>query len=210
MQYIESFFKNELNASERELFEQKCQTDQDFANEVALYAKAKYGFTKQQNSEKKQRFDDLYRKTATTKALNPKVWWIAASIFLFAIVGRWYFVEPNYTDLADNYIKENLTILSSSMGTESDSLQMGINYYNKGEFQNAKNIFENINPNNPEALKNAGITNLKLANYDKAIFYFEKLEKMDLKVNEGSFLKGVTLVKAGEVELGGSLMKKNK
>ncbi|HKC35456.1 MAG TPA: tetratricopeptide repeat protein, partial [Chitinophagaceae bacterium] len=100
--------------------------------------------------------------------------------------------------LAESYIGSHLNSLSIRMGENSDSMQAGLDLFNKGQLNDAAQKFENIiqhDSDNADAKKFAGIVYLRLANYDKALQYFQQLEKYSLFSNPAKFYQALTLMK---------------
>jgi tetratricopeptide (TPR) repeat protein len=84
------------------------------------------------------------------------------------------------------------------MSANEDSLQKGKNLYNEGKLTEALQQFELLirsDTSNTEAKKLAGVTYLRLQQYDKAIPYFEQLERVSLYSNSGKFYHALTLMK---------------
>lgn len=197
--YIESFFSNQLSDEEKKAFENRCQTDTDFAQEVAFYVKTKYGFRKIQKESRKEDFEILRKTIAKKNQQNFKitVWATAACLFFISIFGWWYLSKPTIQDLAGEYAQENFITLSSSMDASSDSLQKAIKYYNEGKSNESLRIFEEIllKERNPKVLEYSGIALYRKGEYDKAIERFRELEKLPLKSNMGAFYQVITLLK---------------
>jgi tetratricopeptide (TPR) repeat protein len=75
---------------------------------------------------------------------------------------------------------------------------MGFRLFNEQKLTEAQIIFEDIlkrKNNDSEAIKYAGITALRLKNYDKAIQYFKILgSQKSLFANPGKFYEAITLL----------------
>jgi tetratricopeptide (TPR) repeat protein len=104
--------------------------------------------------------------------------------------------------MADKYIKDSFQTLRVKMGTSQDSLQNAVQLYNEGQLTSSAEIFEDIaqrDSSNTKAITNAGIAYLRLGNYDKALVYFQQLEKYtSLYINPGKFLHALTLLKRNQ------------
>lgn len=100
--------------------------------------------------------------------------------------------------LADTYIQEHFQNLPVKMDATADNLQMGLRLFNEQKLSEAQIVFDNIlkrKNNDSEATKYAGITALRLKNYDKAISYFKLLaSQKDLFANSGKFYQAITLL----------------
>jgi len=191
---IESFFNNELNAQERQEFEKRCETDPVFAETVALYVKAKYGFIKIQRNQRKAEFEQLRKKNKITR-LKPAYWMAAVAAICLAVFSWLYFAKQDLTKLADAYVKENFMTLSTTMSADKETFKHAVSLFNQGELEKASAIFDSLAEyNNPEALKYAGITYLRLQKYELALEYFDILQKQNLQSNPGAFYKAITLL----------------
>jgi tetratricopeptide (TPR) repeat protein len=87
------------------------------------------------------------------------------------------FVSPQ--QLASQYEKDNLQNLEVTMGGQMDSIQRGRDLYNDGKPTEALLYFEKIihsDSSNSTAKKYAGLSALKLKEYDKALAWFKELE----------------------------------
>jgi tetratricopeptide (TPR) repeat protein len=196
---IESFFNNELDEQQRRAFEERCASDKAFAEVVASYVKMKYGFKQLHRNERKAAFEKIRQEqtmapVATSRA---RIYWIAASIAVFLSVLAWlYLSKPDLTESADNYVKDNFMILSTTMSSDKDVFKQAIELFNKGELSKASVMFDSLaDYNNPEALKYAGISYMRLQNYPLALEYFETLRNQNLQSNPGAFYQAITLLK---------------
>lgn len=90
------------------------------------------------------------------------------------------------------------------MDGNADSLQMGLRLFNEEKLNEAQKIFEGIlqrKSNESEATKYAGITALKLQQYNKAIQYFQALsQQTNLYSNPGKFYEGLALMKQNKAD----------
>jgi tetratricopeptide (TPR) repeat protein len=81
-------------------------------------------------------------------------------------------------------------------------LQTGLQLYNDEKHGQALAQFESIIQHDKsavEAMKFAGISALRLGDYDKALTYFEELENYPgLQVNRGKIYHAITLMKRGK------------
>lgn len=200
--YIESYFKGNNTAEEKQQFENKILDDADFAADVAFYISAQGVIIQQLNEEKKQGFRQIYNndKVVTMKPRTRSLWkYMAAASVIIAVLLTWFFTGNNKSphQLADNYIQENFQTLNVTMGN-GDSLQTGINLYNAGKLNEALIIFNRLDKkvtSNSEAIKYTGIVYLRLRNYDKALQSFSLLEAdTALYSNPGKFYKAITLL----------------
>lgn len=195
---IESFFNDELTEAERQEFEKRCSTDQAFAETVALYVKAQYGFKQLHRNQRKAEFEKLRQtiKAPMVAKTTARYWIAAVAIVCIALLSWLYLREPNLPELADEYVDENFMVLSTTMSSDEDTFRNAIALFNKNELTKAAAIFDSLaENNNPEALKYAGISYLRLENYTVAIEHFETLQQQSLQTNPGAFYKALTLLK---------------
>ena len=88
------------------------------------------------------------------------------------------------------------------MGTETDSIQDGLRLYNENKLDSSLKLFESIiqrDTTDISAKRYAGIVYLRLGNYDKALEYFQELEKYtSLYTNPATFYHALTLMKRNQ------------
>ncbi len=84
------------------------------------------------------------------------------------------------------------------MDGNSDSLQVGLRLFNEQKLYEAQVIFKKIlqrKNSDSKAIKYAGITALRLKQYDKAIVYFQALsQQKNLYSNPGKFYEALALM----------------
>jgi len=207
LEYIDEYFHGiPLPGASRE-FEKRVSEDTEFANDVAFYLASKHAFKQQSVDQKKTRFKEIYALNTQVGTMpKPKLirtlWpYIAVAALITGLIICWnVFINPPSTQqLAQNYITENLGKLGVSMSDSKDELQRGLSFYNEGKLKQALQIFEKmiiLDSSNFTAKKYAGITSLRLQQYDKAIHYFKLLEdQRNLYANPGAFLQATTLLK---------------
>lgn len=215
IEYIEKYFRGNLSDEEKVAFENKCEADPTFAEEVGFYISARDAIRKELYSKKKREFDDMYAKTSSKnkkstewaysypllKKIRPYLTLAAACLLL--ILGWFvFFNEPSSKQLASNYIENNLQTLSATMNASQDSLQLGISAFNQQNYAAAEEIFRSLTNQEKltaESIKNLGILYLVTGEYDKAIQEFDVLAGFsNLRANPGAFYKAVTLMKRDE------------
>ncbi|GAB3515662.1 tetratricopeptide repeat protein [Emticicia fontis] len=198
---IESFFNDELSAQARQEFEKRCSTDPAFAETVAAYVKAKYASKKLHWQERKADFEELRKKPKPSMVVKPvfRYWIAAVAAVCIAILSWLYLREPDLTKLANAYVDENFQVLGTTMSADKNTFKQAIALFNKGELAEAAKMFDSLAEyNNPEALKYAGISYLRLGNYTLALEHFETLQKQNLQSNPGTFYKALTLLQRNQ------------
>lgn len=208
LEYIESYFLQQLNQQQKNDFEKRCETDNSFAEEVAFYISARQALSQQLLEQKNQYWNEEpviekeISKIAPVKKLYQRKWFMYAAACFLLIVSVYIFEKPqSMQQIAGNYIKENYTHLSLEMGS-ADSLQQAIAAYNNKEYNKALLIFSSYSQNHPgdaDPKKFTGLVYLAQQNYDKALEQFTALAQMkELHNNPGLFLQAVTLLERNE------------
>lgn len=211
MSYIASYFEGSLTGEEREVFEERCVSDPEFAKEVAAYIVMRDSLKQALAGQKRTEFAGLYEEMKGSKQENADrirpyyllknfLWYAAAACI--GLIATWliFFRSPEPEDLAQEYVAANFSTLSTTMGGTAD-LQQGIAAFNAKHYKKALQIFQALSADSaarPEAVKNLGVTYLVTGDYSNAIIQFDVLAKMDLYVNPGLFYKAVVLMKRGQ------------
>lgn len=205
VQYIDQYFNGELSAPEKAAFEEKCESDPRFAEDVAFYIQVRSGLKHELHEEKKKLFHEEYvrlsaqqiaKTQSPVRKLFPYFAAAAAACIILFIGWQFFFKTASSEAIADQYINENLQELSIQMGNTRDSLEKGVAAYNDKNYKLAESIFTVLASNNAEARKYLGMTYLVTGDYNKAINQFETLAKnTELYANPGLFYQAVSLMK---------------
>jgi hypothetical protein len=203
--YIDDYFGNLLKGEEKKAFEQRCLSDEAFAEEVAAYISLRDGLKEQLNRQKKAEFTDLYNELSQQQHmvrrinLRPFAYLAAASVLLF--IGWFiFFMKPNPKTLAIQYAAANFNTLGLNMSS-SDNLQAGISAYNAKQYGQAEHYFQTYleqHQTDFKALEYLGLTHLAMKQYDQALKDFDHLAAMPLYTNPGLFYKALTLMERSE------------
>lgn len=209
--YTEAYYRGILEAEQKKQFEDKIISDPAFAEEVAFYLSTITAAKELRKEDSFQRFKEIYQEQKSIKKIN---WWnnkslyiplAAAAIIIIAVGSYFIFFQPKSAmQLANAYIDTQLLTLPQKMGA-ADTMQTGIQYYNKQLYDSSLYFFKSIHRENSdydEAGKNAGLVYLKEKKYEAALMQFDAL----INTNSGyskqaAFLKAVTLMarnKAGD------------
>lgn len=202
LSYIDDYFKGTDTASHRQ-FEQRLLDDPSFAEEVAFYLATQHLLQQNARQEKIERFRKLYQERPTPlKAVkSPRRFWYymaAAAAIIGLVFAINLLMPPSKQELADRYIRQELQVLGVSMSGHVDSIELMRSLYNKGRFADALSISESIishDAGNQVALEYAGVTNLRLQQYDKALSWFRRLTSYKGYSNKGTFYQALTLIK---------------
>lgn len=218
---IESYFTGSPDPEQTRAFETRITMDSAFAEEVAFYLSIHSLAREVYQSEKKQQFRNLYQQgrvseITTSKISNPLtssksrptpvrkiIYYMAAAAAVAGITFGIYNYEQRASpqQLAAKYEKKNLITLSVTMGSRN-SLQDGIDLYNKGKLEQALAQFEQMSQKdstNSRARLYAGLSALRLKDYDKAMIYFRQLEGYtQLYSNPALFYEALTLMKRSQ------------
>jgi tetratricopeptide (TPR) repeat protein len=203
--YIDSYFNGLLNTEEKKVFETSCEKDEAFAGEVALYIANRSALRDELLQQKRKEWEGKAgpAKRNTTRVVKMKRWYaVAAAAVVIGIVFLLVPFGETPQQLADEYIKGNLRQISVTMSGSNDSLQTGIEAYNKKEYRKAHEIFSQLyqqHPGNTDALKYDGLSSLMLEDYSGAVNLFDSLAtKQNLFSNPGLFFKTLVLLKRNQ------------
>ncbi len=216
LEIIDEYLRGELSASEKKEIENKLATDKDFAHDFALFILAKKAAKQEASAQRKAEFDLIGQQLATKPVGGPvgifpfgraKQLAIAASLAL--IIGIFWVFSNNQNPerLADAYIEKSLGSLPSMMGSQADSLQMGVELYNKKAYPEAQKIFEKLSKNNSKALEYLGLTALQQEQYDAAIQAFAQLATIEPQKSRAQLLLALSHIKKGEKEKSFEILK---
>ena len=211
MQYIDDFFQGKQSPDEVKVFEERITADPAFAANVAFYLSARQSGRDMVDEEKKKRYKELYsasnghhQKEKPGKVRPMYYAWrmaMAAAIIAAVIVTYVNLQGDSPREMANNYIANNYRELSVTMGRE-DELQRAANLYNEGKYTEAVAAFELIirkDSSSFQAVQYAGISALRIPEYDNALYYFRKLEKFRAQfANPAVLLQAVTLLKRNQ------------
>jgi tetratricopeptide (TPR) repeat protein len=211
LEYIDNYFNGLLSPGEKGVFETRCETDEQFAAEVALYITSRNALRNEILELKRKEWKNIgntsgviaKKKSAKPVKMRRMYLLLAAAASVIAIVFLLLPYKKSPQQLADSYIKKNLQRLGVAMQGTKDSLQDGISAYNKKEYEKAQVIFEQLyrnDPDNTDALKYEGLTKLMQLDYDGAAGLFDELAaKQNLFANPGLFYKALVLLKRNAV-----------
>ena len=209
LEQIEKYLNNELSLSERQVFENQLSTDSELANEFAFYVNTHTASKQLAEEKRRKQFDNLRTEISgrNNRRIKPLIWLTGLAASVILALGFWWFTQTSTTNseiLADVYIQEHFENLPVKMDGNADSLQMGLRLFNEKKLNDAQKIFEEIlqrKSNDSEATKYAGITALKLQQYDKAIQYFQALaQQTNLYSNPGKFYEALALMKQNKAD----------
>lgn len=205
IEYIDNYFNDLQTEEQKLLFEQKIEKDEIFAKEVAFFISVNAAIKEELVKKKKNEFKNIYQEQKIIPVkiipLMSKWRYIAAACIVFAMIVLTWLINGrniNTQQLAETYISKNLQTLGVTMGSKQDSMQTALNLFNNGKFTAALIQFESIinrDSTDDTAIKYAGIAALQLRQYNTAILYFTRLEKIEnLYSNPGKFYKALTLL----------------
>jgi len=202
LDYIENYFTNTPGTEQAREFEERITTDPGFAEEVAFYLAAHEVSREASGIEKKERFKETYQRNRTVRSVPVKrlIYYISAAAVVLGILftAYIYFSPVSPQQLASQYEKENLQTLPVTMSGRTDSMQTGLRLYNDEKYTEALAQFESILRSDSSvfaAMQYAGISALRLREYDRALFYFKKMgTRQGLYSNPAGILQAVTLM----------------
>jgi tetratricopeptide (TPR) repeat protein len=205
LEKIDKYFNDELSISERQDFENELVNDKELQEAASFYVNSRTAAKQLADDKRRGEFEELRKKLSQKSEgsgkIKPLVWLsgLAASVVL--VVGFWWFSRTpasSVNEMADTYVQEHFQNLPVKMDAAADSLQMGLRLFNEQKLSEARIVFESIlkqKNNDSEALKYAGITALRLKDYDKAIQYFQILaSQKGFFANPGKFYQAIALL----------------
>ena len=212
LDYIDSYFTDEPDKDRTTAFEKRIESDPAFAEEVAFYLNARNAAGEFYQTERKTHLREIYQKSLSQGNLKPGgtpvvrrlIYYIAAAAVVTGIIfGINIFTKSaSPQELAGRYEKDHLQSLGVTMSSKSDSMQTGLQLYNDGKFADALQQFEKIiqsDTSNFNAKKYAGLTSLRMKDYDKAMDYFKQLESYKgLYSNPALFYQALTLMERNQ------------
>lgn len=210
LETIENYVNGQLSEQERTQFDERLRTDPAIANELAFYVLSKQVAHQQAREQRMAELNELRQQNPRIGQRSVGTWTVyavAASLVLLLGLG-WYFFRPATeptlatNQLVDEYVTTHFMELPTTMGSETDSLKLGIDLFNKGKLDQATGVFQDVltrKPDTDSALKYGGIASLRQGNYDKAIEQFQALsQRTDLIANPGTFYASLALLKRGQ------------
>ena len=223
MLFIDNFFLGLLSQEDVKVFEDKIVTDPAFAADVAFYLSSRQVSRELLEAEKKTRYKELLGSTnGYHEEKKPgkvrKMWYVAAvsmaaAIVAAVIVGVFFFNSPSMQEVAQQYVAKNYQELGVKMGPEDD-IQKGIGLYNREQYAQSLAQFEHaLNKDSSfSVVKYAGLSALKLQDYERALKYFRQMENYPSQFsNPAVFLQAVTYMernKPGDEEQAKQLLEK--
>jgi tetratricopeptide (TPR) repeat protein len=206
LERIDDYFSGRLPVEERARFETSLETNSALAEAVAFYLTARQAAQTEARAHRQARFEMLREESGPVRQWPSRNWlaMAASAVLILGLGGYWLFQRqtPSATELADQYIQQNFSQLSTQMNGQTDSLQTGIARYNEGKIPEAGAVFNDLlqrNPADDRARKLAGLVALRTGQYNQAIDHFHRLsERTDLYANPGLFLEALTRLKRGQ------------
>ena len=201
---IDNYFSGQLTDPEKAQFEQQIVTDPNLAEAVAFYVQARQTARQQANAGRKAEWATIRQRQGR---VSQPVWMpmsYAAAACVALLLGFFVFWPNPSTpsEMADRYIKENLTTLPVTMGSQPDTLQLARQAYNSGQFAQAETLLSAVQrkeTDNTDAQKLAGLVSLRQGKYDKAIEQFHRLsQRTDLRANPGLFYEALARMKRNQ------------
>lgn len=185
---IEKYLRGELAGDELRSFENRLQTDEEFASEIELYKEVEHTISSRTvNREEKNRLSNtlnsLGKEYISTSApqkkkvislFNYKPWLVAASIAVIIWASVLFNSQPRYKNYAVHPVLE-LTV----RGTSNDAITLAENDFNSSDYSAALQDIDKLllqQPDNTELLFFKGIALLELDRYAESEAVMETLK----------------------------------
>jgi tetratricopeptide (TPR) repeat protein len=204
---IDNYFTGQLTPPEKMRFEQQIVADPHLAESVAFYVQARQTARQQAvtaQAERKAEWATLRERQGVVHKSRWAPMSYAAAACVLLLLGFFVF-WPNPSapaEVADRYIRENLTTLPITMSGQPNNLQLARQAYNTGQFAQAETLiasWQKRQPDNTEVLELAGLVSLRQGDYDKAIGQFHRLsQRTDLQANPGLFYESIARLKRNQ------------
>jgi tetratricopeptide (TPR) repeat protein len=203
LDYIDDYFNGTHSSAKTQAFEKRVKEEPQFAEEVAFYLTAMKSIREEVRAERKEEYYTLFKDMRLPEDPIVRPWvkiirYAAAAVVLIGLLTTIYLfsVSPaSKEQLADNYIQENFATLNVSMGVAEDSLEKAKDLYNKGRYQEAMVVLD-VLARNEDAKRTvfeyAGITCLRLKQYDKALQFFDLMAARQGYGNAALFYQALT------------------
>src|SRR5688572_17945964 len=96
LEYIDDFFKGELDAEQLELFEKRVMEDPEFADELAFYLSSVHTLRQGITKERKDHFRTLFSNESKPELRTIRLWpyMSAAAAIVLILIGVYFFL-PN-------------------------------------------------------------------------------------------------------------------
>lgn len=208
--YIESYFQQTLSSEERAVFETRCETDENFAKEVAFYIATRQALREVLLEQKAQAWKEevAEEEPAPVISMNKKrsfgkwIMYAAAACVLLVVSMFLFETQSSPQRLASGYIKKNYSNLSQEMSADTSNITKGMEAYNNGDYNKALTYFivaKQKDTANSYLKKYTGLSYFQKKNYDQALKEFDTLANMQgLQSNPGDFLKAITLLERND------------
>ena len=213
-EWIDSYVEGELDEAGRKHFEAELSSNRDLALEYNL----------EQDMEKILSQEDLLdfrakcmlaqdevnlseRKLVKVVQFTRKYWYAAASFLLIALIaGSLALFNPggySAEKLFKMYYKSGETVGISRSGNVN--MVEALRYFSKNDFLTAENLFEKIlvrDPGNIAVMYYAGVSNIEIKDYPKAIQLFENIihNGDNLYTENAEWYLGLSHLAAGQVD----------
>ncbi len=185
---FEKYLNGELNGEELRDFEDRLQTDEEFATEMELYKEVEHTISSRTvNREEKNRLSNTLnglgqeyilasapQKKKVISLFNYKPWMVAASIAVIIWVSVLFNSHPRYNDYAVHPVLE-ITV----RGISNDAITLAEHDFNSSDYSAALQDINKLllqQPDNTELLFFKGITLLELDRYAESEAVMETIK----------------------------------
>lgn len=204
LEQVDRFFQGEMPETERRQFAEALKTNPELASAAAFYLQARQAARLEVLAEKRKQWEGQSPRPIAQRSWLGYAAGLAA--VLLVVLGLWFWrmQEPSRRELADAYVSQELQTLGTAMSGRSDTLQQGIGLYNQGKLPQAAQLFDAWlvqHATDSDAQRLAGLTALRLKQYDQAINHFQQLSRRtDLYANPGPFYEALARIQRNRPE----------
>lgn len=153
---IARFAEHDMDAAERELFEESLRSDRDLQNELLMYqsvqSSLKMKLVEDDNDKGfKQTLaetsDEFFTKEAKVISLRRYVAWTSAVAAVFLVLMVW---APWRNDLYRDYANTEMLAVAERGDNADQNLANAVKSFNEKDFLNARKALENVSATQPD------------------------------------------------------------
>ena len=177
------YLAHTLSDSEREAFEQRCESDSEFAAEVKIQLKARYF----ERSTARDAFKNRIREHLETKAqekpirkISASYYWAAAAVIVLFVGGWWWqYMRPLSLQQVYSHYYDTPSMISRN-AFDGPNWEQAMALYEEGNYEEAIRALEYLLRNSAfeqaaEARLFMGICYMEQAHFKEALHSFDQI-----------------------------------